>query len=247
MRHETDIEKLRGRIAAIERGRPEEHHAPVATGFAAIDRHLPGGGLRPGRLHDILAAPGHAPSAAGFAARLAGRFAADGRDVLWCLSRDDLYGHGLGAFGLMPERLILAWGRRPEDLLWSMEEGLRCNAIAAVVGDCLDADALAQRRLQLAAEEGGGACLLLRETGRGRSPAILNTPESRWLISAAPSPTPQPVPGSPAIGWRVELQRMRAAQPAKWVVTTGGGHDAAILTGDPGRREETAGGHALAG
>jgi protein ImuA len=223
MRCPTDIDRLRGRIAAIERTVPETAQPAVATGFAAIDRHLPVGGLRPGRLHDILAAPGHHAAASGFTARLAARFAAalagDGGEVLWCLRRDDLHAPGLLPLSLDPARLIVAWCARDEDLLWSMEEGLRCSAVAAVIGDCRNADALAQRRLQLAAEAGGGAGLMLREAVSGA--LVLNTPDSRWRIAAAPSPAPPLRPGHPPVAWHVRLERLRGVQPAEWVVVDG--------------------------
>lgn len=219
MSHPPDIEKLRGRIAAIERALPENAAPAVATGFAAIDRHLPGGGLRPGRLHDILAAPGHHAAATGFAARIAARFALRGGEVLWCIRRDDLHAPGLLPLGLDPARVIVAWCARDDDLLWSMEEGLRCSAVAAVIGDCRTADPLAQRRLQLAAETGGGAGLLLREAAPGVR--ILNTPDSRWRIAAAPSPAPPLRPGHPPVAWHVTLERLRGAQPADWVAIDG--------------------------
>src|SRR3984893_15640907 len=73
-------------------------------GLKAIDRHLPGGGLALGALHEV-AGGGHgaidgaaaALVAAGSAARLRGR-------VLWCLTRQDLFAPALAQAGLMPDR-----------------------------------------------------------------------------------------------------------------------------------------------
>jgi len=75
-------------------------------GLKAIDRHLPGGGLALGALHEV-AGGGHdaidgaaaALFAAGIAARLRGQ-------VLWCLIRQDLFAPALAQAGLVPDRVI---------------------------------------------------------------------------------------------------------------------------------------------
>ena len=75
-------------------------------GIQAIDRHLPGGGLALGALHEV-AGGGHgaidgaaaALFAAGIAALLRGR-------VLWCLTRQDLFAPALAQAELVPDRVI---------------------------------------------------------------------------------------------------------------------------------------------
>lgn len=204
------IERLRATLAAIER-RPAPA-PPAPLGLAPLDAVLPGGGLARGAVH---AAMGSAAGA--FAALVAGRI--DGA-VLWCVdaaARAGLYGPGLAALGLDPERLIVARCADRTDMLWAMEEGLRCPALAMVIGEPPGAvDLTASRRLQLAAETGGGLGLVL---GRGRTGESLasNALESRWRIDAAPL--------SPAAragwGWRVTLERCRGmamAASAQWMV-----------------------------
>ena len=71
-----------------------------------IDRHLPGGGLALGALHEV-AGGGHgaidgaaaALFAAGIAARTRGK-------VLWCITRPDLFAPALAQAGLLPDRVI---------------------------------------------------------------------------------------------------------------------------------------------
>ena len=45
------------------------------------------------------------------------------------------YGPGLDATGLAPERLITVTAARGRDVLWAMEEALRCRAIGLVIGE----------------------------------------------------------------------------------------------------------------
>ncbi|MBV8889077.1 MAG: damage-inducible protein [Alphaproteobacteria bacterium] len=145
--------------------------------------------------------------------------------VLWCLSRPDLYGPGLAEYGLAPARLVLVAGRRDEDILWAMEEGLRAGAssgLAAVVGEIESLPMVASRRLQLAAERTGIPAFMLRRwhTGtaaakeRGRPSAAA----TRWRIAAMPA---RALPGEPGIGrprWRVELLRCRGGGTGSWEV-----------------------------
>src|SRR6202008_4840971 len=116
------------------------------TGFDAIDRVLPEGGLARGALHEIVSETGDRAAASGVAIRLLTGLAAQG-PVLWCLADPDLYGPALQRAGLAPDRLILARTRRDADLLWAMEEGLKTPGLAAVLGEPHGLDLTASRRL----------------------------------------------------------------------------------------------------
>ena len=210
---------LRRRIARIERLAPAGRSAPVRFGLAALDEALPEGGLSSG-LHEIAAAPGGNGAALGFAAALAG-LAAQERSgpVLWVAS--GLYGPGLAAFGLTPDRLLLVPAREPKAALWAMEEGLKAKALAAVVGEVAAIGPAAARRLQLAAASSGGFALLLRpeEGAKGTAVAAATT---RWCLAPAPSmPVPVlqtlPAPGHPR--WQARLLHGRhGARPGEWIV-----------------------------
>jgi protein ImuA len=181
----------------------------VAFGLAAIDRLLPGGGLARIGIHEVIAGRG---VGAGFAASLVGRLAAEGdrRPVLWVARQAELYGAGLGRFGLAPERLLLVGAAHEAEILWAMEEGLRSRAVAAVVGELHTLDLTAARRLQLAAEAGSGTGLVLRpdDTTVGTGAAC-----SRWRVQPWPSRDRWTC-------WRLALERCRglAGGPADWIV-----------------------------
>jgi protein ImuA len=95
------------------------------------------------------------------------------------------YGPGLEAFGLAPERLLTVAAARRCDLLWAMEEALRCRAVAAVIGEVRygEIDPVAVRRLSLAAGTSGALALLLRAA----PPRDASTAATRWIVSAAPN------------------------------------------------------------
>jgi protein ImuA len=158
----------------------------LPLGITTIDLAL-GGGLARGALHEIAAAgEAHATAAAGFALGLA----SSGARLVWIAEDMALiesgapYGPGLEAFGLAPERLLTAAAARRCDLLWAMEEALRCRTVAAVIGELRhgEIDPVAVRRLSLAAGMSGALALLLRAA----PPRDASTAATRWIAGAAP-------------------------------------------------------------
>jgi hypothetical protein len=73
-------------------------------------------------------------------------------------------------FGLDPERLLVVRPRRTVDAVWAADQCLRCPAVAAVVARLERLGRVHSRRLQLAAEAGGGIGLMVTPlAGRERT------------------------------------------------------------------------------
>jgi len=222
-RHDlVSVEALRSRIQALEggwqgAGRRQDRPSAAALGLPALDRVLPWGGLPTGSLHEIAGGASADGAAAGFAAYLLARLALaeGGRPILWCAAGDGLYGPGLAAYGLDTRRLILVRGRRPADLLWAIEEGLRAGVLAAVLGELEEVALTATRRLQLAAEAGRTTALLLRPLDNKPAPSAAVT---AWRIASAPSAPASWGNGLGRERWRLELMRCRGGLPRQWLV-----------------------------
>ena len=188
------IAQLRQRLQALQRTpRIEDGSGVLPFGIAAIDTML-GGGLMRGALHEIAAsAEAHSAAATGFALGLSSSCAGRNkrRSLLWIaeeMARAESgapHGAGLDAFGLAPERLVTVSVTHRRDLLWGMEEALRCRAVGVVIGEMRAGkiDAIAVRRLSLAAAESGALALLLRAA----PPADSSTAATRWIVGAASS------------------------------------------------------------
>ena len=180
------------------------------------EQALPGGlglAMLRGRVHEICG-----PARTALAALVLG---ASQGPVIWISPGwlpERLYPPGLRDLA-DPGRIIFARARRPEDLLWAMEEALRSGAAPMVLTDLPAPPALTPvRRLHLACEAGGEAA-----HHRGRLPplGLLLTPESggaqgvesRWHFAAAPS-------GSSLMenraAWVMQRLRARMAPPASW-------------------------------
>ncbi|MFN3231479.1 MAG: ImuA family protein [Alphaproteobacteria bacterium] len=217
IRNQRALAGLRDQIRQIEGVGEAAGHPVLPLGIPAIDEALPEGGLPLGGVHEVRGpgAVSGSGAATGFCAALLARLAAqDGRPVLWLSRGEDLYLPGLMRFGLRPGPLLtVSRIAKQADMLWAMEEALRCTALCAVVAEIRDADFTASRRVQLAAETAGVTGFLLSEgTGAGASTAL-----TRWQVRAAPSlPTGLPGVGMPV--WQVDLLRCRAGRPGSWSV-----------------------------
>jgi protein ImuA len=184
------IAQLRQKLQALEKPAGIDNDPGCQPlGIAAIDGAL-GGGLARGALHEIATAgEAHLAAAAGFALAVAARSAR--KSTVW-IAEDmalaesgTLYGPGLNVFGVVPEHLLTVAAARTRDLLWAMEEALRCRAVSAVIGELRhgEIDSVAVRRLSLAAAESGALALLLRAS----PPSDASTAATRWTVSAAPN------------------------------------------------------------
>jgi protein ImuA len=183
------IDRLRRRLRAVEAstGLSDAGTGLVTLGVPPIDGTL-GGGLACGALHEIAAERETEIAAAiGFALALAIRRKAD--HLVWITEELSLaesgvpYGPGLDQAGLPPERLITVTTAHGRDVLWAMEEALRCPAVGAVIGEirARGIDVVATRRLSLAAAAGNALALLVR-TAPDDEPSAAAT---RWVIGAA--------------------------------------------------------------
>jgi protein ImuA len=128
--------------------------------------------------------------------------------------------------GLATSNLIHVEARDARDALWAMEEGLRCAALSAVIGevwgDPRALDFTATRRLAVASERSGVAAFLIRLGGH----ANLSGARMRWRIASAPSLVDDldpKAPGTPV--WDAELFRARGMPPGRWSVS----RDAGVL------------------
>jgi protein ImuA len=116
--------------------------------------------------------------------------------------------------GVAPQRLITVIAARGHDVLWAMEEALRCRAVGTVIGELRTRtiDHVASRRLALAAAAGNTLGLLLRPAPEDDASAAA----TRWVVGAAASgPSPHGV-GPPRLA--VRLARNRRGHLGSWIV-----------------------------
>lgn len=208
---------LRKAIAAIETSGGKGAGRCLPTGVPALDASLPGRGLALAAVHEVQGF-----SAADFALHLLTSGLSEEDCILWCVPegrRDHLYGPGLWQMGIDPGRLVVAVCRDRDEMLWTVEEALKSGSVPAVVAQMdkdrsrgsvgKPVDLTASRRLQLAAETGGGLGLILSEGGGTLSPSAAAT---RWRVEPAPL-----AEARDRACWAVSLLRVRGgAVPDKY-------------------------------
>ncbi|MTH98085.1 ImuA family protein [Roseibium sp. RKSG952] len=247
------IAELRRRIAGLEGRLPFETQlgpalAPAASGqgpdtspkapakktepgLGVLENLMRGAVFSKPALHEVVSAQSRNSGAlTGFAMGVIARLMKNrSGSVLWCLDPQvgreagQPYGPGLMRFGIDPSRLILVRPRRAEELLWAMEEGARCPALAAVVGEVQGAlkllDLTATRRLMLRAQAGGVPVFLVRHGVVGEPTAAA----TRWCVAPHVSAVPPLSPQGPHDGlgqpvWVVDLNRNRTGREGRLTV-----------------------------
>ena len=191
-----------------------------STQLAAVDRLLPGGGLGRGVVHEVLWRMGAGARPLFFAAWLARAAVARGVPderanaktarteprpprapavagcVVWCDPRGEIYPPALArSAGIALERLFLLRPKSAEEEIWALAECLGCRGVGVTVAQPPVLSRVAARRLQLAAERGGGVGVFMRPLGAA---SIHHAAATRWLV--------EPARGQRTVQrWRIQL------------------------------------------
>lgn len=194
------LESLRQQVRRLEAPRPVADDRVTSTGSAALDELLPRRGLPAGALVEWLA--GEPGCGAGALAFRAARQACLGERKLVVLDRQrQFYAPAAAAGGIDLRNLLIVQPANPSDELWAWDQALRCPSVGAVWGRLDEIDPRDFRRLQLAAESGGGLGLLLRPARARGQPSWA---EVQWVV--------QPCSSTAGWRWQVELTRSRGGK-----------------------------------
>lgn len=207
------FEALRAEIAKIEAG-GRAGKGVLPFGVPELDQRLPGGGLLLGAVHEVAGGGSGAVDGAASALFAAGLAARTSGQVLWCVTRTDLFAPALFQAGLAPERVIYLEAGDEKTVLACCEEGLRHGGLGAVVGEVSRFSSTASRRLQLAAEAHATLGVIVRRWRRQQDAADFGQPtasNTRWRVTALPS-SPLPTQGVGRARWFVELIRCKAGE-----------------------------------
>jgi protein ImuA len=179
------VESLRERIAHIEGARRPRQEHPLSTGCEGLDRLLPAGGLNRGTLVEWLAA-GVGTGAETLALLAAREAVREGGALVIFDGAKEFYPPEAVRLGIAAEVVIVVQAASEADCLWALDQALRCPGVAAVLAHPGRLDGKNFRRLQLAAEEGGGLGCLLRSERDLEKPSWADV---RLRIEPRPQPT----------------------------------------------------------
>jgi hypothetical protein len=171
------LRQLAQRIRLIE----STHPTPAATiALAGLGPLFPG--LASGMLVELMASEG--AGAWSFALALAKCACGDDRLLLVADPQHCFYPPAALQLGIDLRQLAIARCDNVKDTLLAASQALRCSAVGAVIGQFERLSERDGRRLQLAAETGGGLGIFIRPAGALQAPSFAAV---RLLLSPLPS------------------------------------------------------------
>jgi protein ImuA len=158
------VDGLRQQLGHWEAAGAVEDAVMFSCGAAAVDRLLPGGGLRHGMLVEWLAATSGAVGGGAATLGLLGAREAcrEGGALVVIDRRQTFYPPAAAAWGIDLDRMIVVHPQNARDELWAAVQALRSPVVAAMWAAIDQLDSRAFRRLQLAAQAGRTLGMLIR-------------------------------------------------------------------------------------
>jgi protein ImuA len=208
------ISRLRQDILLWQGFKPPAAGQKEEIGLGSLEAAFPNGVFPQGALHEFLTElPEYAAASIGFIAGLLKFFMQNGGACLWIGVSRTVFPPALQAFGIEPDRIIFVDLKQEKDVLWAMEEGLKCQGLSAVIAEVRDISLTASRRLQLAVETSKVTGFILRNDSRKLSTTAC---VARWKIKPLASALEAGMPGVGFPRWNVELLKVRNGNPGSW-------------------------------
>lgn len=181
--HRIDV--LRRAIARLQNGRRQGQSECLSSGCEGLDGLLPDRGFRYGTLVEwLISGDG---SGGETLALIAARHACRQGGSLVVLDESrEFYPPAAVSLGIALDKLIVVQAANAADNLWALDQILRCPGVAAALAWPKKLDGRTFRRLQLAAEQGGGLGLLIRPENVRHEPSWADV---RLLVEPLPMAT----------------------------------------------------------
>lgn len=211
------IESLREKIMIMEgfKSGMMEMDRPD-FGLQEMAHAFPRGVFPTGAVHEFTSPTAACATASnGFISGLLSGLIKHGMFCLWVSTKRSLFPLALKTYGIEPHQVIFVDVKRDKDVLWVMEQGLKCDALAAVVAELGEVSFAESQRLQLAVEKSHVTGFLHRRRPR-RQQALACV--ARWRIRPVASRVPEGMPGVGHPTWEVELEKIRNGKPGKWYI-----------------------------
>lgn len=207
------LSQLKKDLLLWEGFRPVEGRAD-SIGLGPVEEAFPNGVFPAGTVHEFISmAREEGAVASGFISGLLAKLMKNGGVCIWISTIRVLFPPSIKTFGVEPDRVIFVCMKREKDVLWAMEEALKCEGLAAVIAELQELDFVQSRRLQLAVEKSKVTGFVLRNNPRriGATACV-----ARWRIKHLPSKLEEDMPGVGFPRWEVQLLKVRNGNPGKW-------------------------------
>ncbi len=216
LKKEDIVKALQKEVLSMQRGGAVALNEQSATGLGAIEEAFPGKEFPRAAVHEFISYDmGAAAATNGFMMGVAGKLMPASGVCVWVGAKRTVYPVALAQFGIAPDRVIFIDPARKKDVLWTIEEALKCEALQLVVGEVGELSFMESRRLQLAVERSSVTGFIHRKNPRTENTVAC---VSRWKITPATSIADDGMPGLGMPRWHVQLQKVRNGKPGSWVL-----------------------------
>jgi protein ImuA len=210
------IHELQNQVLSLQRAKKPLGDQPVKIGIPSMERAFPNQVFPIGAVHEFISKePEDATATNGFIAGLASKLMQQNRICIWISTKRAIFPPALKLFGIEPEQIVFIDLSRQKDALWAIEEALKCEALAAVVGELRELSFTESRRMQLAVEKSNVTGFIHRINPRTENIVACVT---RWKITTMASVVDDEMPGVGFPRWNVELLKVRNGKPGVWQI-----------------------------
>lgn len=194
--------------------------APISSGgsfgLGALELCFPHATFPTGTIHEFLAENSEQIAASeGFITGLLAKLMEKGNACIWISKNRRLFPPAMDKFGVNVQNIIFIDLVKEKEILWVMEESLKCEGLAAVIAELSDLDFAQSRRLQLAVEKSQVTGILLRKEPKRKSSTACTV---RWQVKPQPSELPDGMPGVGNPRWEVTLLKVRNGQTGSFLI-----------------------------
>jgi len=222
------ITQLQRDILSLQGFKTVPNNVVQDVGLGAIKNAFPNASFPLGAIHEFIAVGVEdATATCGFVSGIVAALMRNSGALIWISASRNIFPPALQSFGIAPDKIIFIDLQKEKEILWAMEEALKCKGLAAVVGEMQELNFTASRRLQLAVEQSKVTGFILRRNSRSINTTACVT---RWQITSVPSELAAGMPGVGFPRWKVELLKVRNGIPGKWEMEFSGGRFRHIST-----------------
>ena len=183
------------------------------TKFGRINESFPNGVFPFSALHEFFCFnKEEATATSGFIAGMLSSRLHKGNSIVWISLSHQLFPPSLKWFGIQPHQVLFLHVKKEKEVSWAINEALKCSSLSAVIGEMPGMSLTASRRFQLAIEDAGVGCFVIRSNPKN----LLTTAVSRWHVQPIHSKVEDNFPGVGHPHWRVKLLKVRNGKTGSW-------------------------------
>jgi len=210
------ISALRKDILSLQGIRHDSNNSRLDKTIGILKNAFPDNSFPIGVMHEfIVESAEDAVVTNAFVASIVNPLMFDCGPVIWIGNNAVVFPPALKAFGIAPEKIIFIELKKEKEMLWVIEEALKCEGLAAVIGEIKELSFTQSRRLQLAVEKSKVTGFIIRN-----NPRVINITAcvTRWKITSLPGENVGHLPGVSFPRWNVELLKVRNGKPGAWQI-----------------------------